>query len=97
MQNHGTDKIFLCRQKGTQEDKVAAYLKTMNEQDGKPLLAIQTLNFDSTISADFLKSKLDSNRQSVIIGGSLDETFAMGIVSASYSVPAISPHIDWHA
>ena len=86
LQNHGTDKIYLCRKKGTQEDKIAAYLKTMNEQDGKPLLSIQTLNFDSTVSADFLKSKLDSNRQTVIIGGSLDETFAMGIVNAGYSI-----------
>ena len=86
LQNHGTDKIFLCRKKGTQEDKIAAYFKAMNEQDGKQLLSIQTLNFDSTISSNFLKSKLDSNRQTVIIGGSLDETFAMSLAGAAYSL-----------
>jgi Periplasmic binding protein len=86
LQNHGTDKIFLCRKKGTQEDKIASYFKAMNEQDGKPLLSIQTLNFDSTVSPDFLKSKLDSNRQTVIIGGSLEEGFAMSVVGASYNL-----------
>jgi hypothetical protein len=82
LQNHGTDKIFLCRKKGQQEDKVAAFIKAMNEPDGKPLLNIQTINFDSSITASFLKTKLDSNRRSVIIGGSLDQDFAFGLSSA---------------
>ena len=42
LQNHGTDKIYLCRKKGAQEDMVASYFKQMNEQDGKPLLPIET-------------------------------------------------------
>ena len=82
IQNHGTDKIFLCRQKGPQEDKVAAYFKQINGQEGKPLLDIQTLNFDSTVSPRLIKNKLDSNRQTVIIGGSLDETFATNLTAA---------------
>jgi hypothetical protein len=86
LQNHGTDKIFLCRKKGTQEDKIATYFKTMNEQEGKSLLSIQTLNFDSTISPDYLKLKLDSNRQTVFIGGSLDENFALNLTTASYAL-----------
>jgi hypothetical protein len=86
LQNHGTDKIFLCRKPGAQEDKVAAYFKTMNEQDGKPLLPLQIINFDSTISPAFLKQSLDSNRQTVIIGGSLDEPFAMELTRACYSL-----------
>ncbi len=86
LQNHGTDLIYLCRKKGTQEDKVAAYFKMLNEQDGKALLNIQTLNTESSFTADFLKPKLDSNRQSVIIGGSLDESFAIGLAVACYSL-----------
>lgn len=82
LQSHGTDKIFLCRKKGTQEDKVASYFKQINEQEGKPLLSIQTLNLDSTISTDLLKTKLDSNRQSIIIGGSLEENFAFNLTAA---------------
>lgn len=82
LQNHGTDKIYLCRQKGVQEDMVASYIKIMNEQDGKPLLPIETLNMDGSITTAFLKSKLDSNSKSVIIGGSLDETFAGNLAKA---------------
>jgi hypothetical protein len=86
LQNHGTDKIFLCRQKGKQEDMVAAYFKMMNEQDGKPLLPLQIINVDEGFTAGFLKSKLDSNAKNIIIGGSLDEAFAGNLVKASYEI-----------
>ncbi len=82
LQGHGTDKIFLCRKKGQQEDRVASYFKSINEQDGKPLLNIQTLHFDSTLNSDVLKKKLDSNRSSIIIGASLDESFAVRLAHA---------------
>lgn len=91
LQNHGTDKIYLCRKKGVQEDRVASYFKQLNEQDGKPLLPIQTINFDSTLNADFLQKKLDSNRNSVIIGGSLDENFASSIALAAFDLRASYP------
>lgn len=84
--NHGTDNIYLCRKPGAQEDKITGYFKALNEQEGKPLLNIQVLNFDSTISTYFLKNKLDSNRQSIIIGASLDEAFAKSITDACYSI-----------
>jgi len=86
LQNHGTDKIYLCRQKGNQEDMVAAYFKKMNEQDGKPLLPIQVVNMDDNMTTAFLRSKLDSNSKNIIIGGSLDETFAGNMAKASYEL-----------
>lgn len=86
LQNHGTDQIFLCRKKGSQEDKVAAYFKLMNEQDGRALLNIQTINTDSSITSNLLKNKLDSNRQAVLIGGSLDEAFANSLTSSCYDL-----------
>ncbi len=86
LQNHGTDKIYLCRQKGVQEDMVASYFKQINEQDGKPLLNIQTLNFENNFSDGFLKTKLDSNSNSIIIGASLDETFAGKIAAACFNL-----------
>ncbi len=86
LQNHGTDKILLVRKKGAQEDKVAGYFKMINEPDGKPLINIQTLNVDSTISSALLQKKLDSNRQSIIIGASLDENFATALTAACYDL-----------
>ncbi len=82
LQNHGTDKILLCRKKGQQEDRVASYIKAINEQDGKPLVNIQTVYFDSTISSELLAKKLDSTRGNILIGGSLDEQFAFGLSHA---------------
>ena len=91
LQSHGTDKLFLIRKKGVQEDKVAGYFKAINEQDGKPLLNIQTISIDSAISFDFLKTKLDSNRQTVIIGGSLDESFAGSLAATCRDLNATYP------
>ena len=91
LQNHGSDKIYLCRQKGKQEDMVASYFKMMNEQDGKPLLPIETLNMDDNVTTAFLKSKLDSNSKNIIVGGSLDETFAGTIAKASYELHKTYP------
>jgi hypothetical protein len=82
LQNHGTDNIFIVRKKGSQEDKVAGYFKAINEQDGKSLLNIQTIYADSSFSSDKIQPRIDSNKQTIIIGGSLDETFAGSIANA---------------
>jgi len=87
LENHGTDKIFLVRKKGPQEDKIADYFKEINMQDGKPLLNIQTLNYEaSQQDADNLKKKLDSTKQTIIIGGSLDESFATNLTLACHDL-----------
>ncbi len=86
LQSHGTDKIYLIRKPGVQEDKIATYFKTLNEQEGKPLLNIQTINFDSSFSSFSFKKKLDSNRNSIIIGGSLDELFARNLANVCFAV-----------
>ena len=86
LQNHGTDKIYICRKKGVQEDKVANYFKTINEQDGKALLPITTILIDSTIEPGIISQQLDSNRQSIIIGGSLEENFAASLTKACFNL-----------
>ncbi|MEO5893392.1 MAG: ABC transporter substrate-binding protein [Ferruginibacter sp.] len=93
LQNHGTDKIILVRKKGLQEDKVASYFKSINEPDNKPLLNIQVINSDSVFSSDVLKKKLDSNRQTIIIGASLDEGFATMLTGACYDLHEAYPII----
>lgn len=85
LQNHGTDRVFLVKKKGYQEDKIAEYFKEMNEPDGTPLVNIQTINADS-ISSSMLAKRLDSNRQCIIIGGSLDEKFASSLTAACYNL-----------
>ena len=89
LQSHGTDRIILCRKKGSQEDKIADYFKMINGIEGKPLLNIQTINFEDDFSK--LVNSLDSNRKTIIIGGSLNETFASGLVNVVYPLKGSYP------
>ncbi len=82
LQNNPTDRLFLVRRKGNQEDRIANYFKAINEQEGRPLLNIQTINIDSNFNSDVLVKSLDSNRKTVIIGASLDEVFANTVANA---------------
>lgn len=80
LQNHGTEKILIFRKAGSQEDKVAGYFSTLNKPDGKALLNIQTVMLDSNFNT--VKYKLDSTKQNIIIGGSLEEEFAYNLAAA---------------
>ena len=86
LQNHGTDKIILLKKAGHQEDKIFSYFKMLNEQEGKPLLNIQTINIDSTITPYFLKVRVDSTKRTVIIASSLDEAFAKTVSDAAFAI-----------
>ncbi len=81
LQNHGSDNILHFRKPGSQEDRVAGYFNNINKPDGKALLNIKTISIDSNFN--ILKSKLDSTRPNIIIGGSLDETFAYNLTIAA--------------
>ena len=83
LQNHGSDKIFLARRAGAQEDRIASYFKKINEPDGKPLLNIQIINLADNFL--LLENKLDTTKQNIIVGGSLDEKFAVKLANASYT------------
>jgi hypothetical protein len=75
LQSHGTDKLYIIRKPGSQEDRISEYFKKINAPDGRPLLNIQTIDIKN---GDFstIKNSLDSNRKTVIIGGSLSQDFA---------------------
>ncbi len=84
LQNKAPDKIYLVRRPGTQENSVEEQFKRINNPDGKPLLKIEIIN----VQADFsvLKNKLDSNQNSIIIGGSLNESFANELATYLQSI-----------
>ena len=84
LQSHGTDKIYLVRKPGSQEDKVADYFKHINAPDGRALLNIETIDINNNF--DVIKSKLDSNRKSIIVGASLSEDFATKLAATCASL-----------
>jgi hypothetical protein len=89
LQNHGTDKIYLVRKPGSQENNVEEHFRKINAPDGNPLLKIEMVNINEDFS--ILKNKMDSNRNSIIIGGSLNETFAAELASYVQSISDIYP------
>jgi hypothetical protein len=89
LQNHGTDKIYLIRKPGSQENTVEEQFKRINEPDGKPLLSIQIININEDFS--LIKNKLDSNRKTIIIGGSLNESFANNLATYVQSISSSYP------
>ncbi|HSN62139.1 MAG TPA: ABC transporter substrate-binding protein [Ferruginibacter sp.] len=89
LQNHGTDRIYLVRKPGSQENAVEEQFKKINQPDGKPLIKIEVINISDVFS--ILKNKLDSNRKSVIIGGSLNENFANSLATYVQSISKTYP------
>lgn len=84
LQNHGTDKIFLATSGGAQEAKIAAYFKSINESEGKPLLNFKEVNYNDDFGT-MLKGT-DSTRKNIIIGGSLSESFSSDLLKAAYGL-----------
>lgn len=79
-QNHGTDNLIFCTKDGIQERKVEDYFYETNHQDGSNLIDLKKVSINSGF--DNVLEKLDSTKNNVIIGGSLDRKFATELVSA---------------
>lgn len=87
--NNGDDNICLVRKKGVQEDKIADYFKKINLPDGKPLLNIAYVSADTSYAA--VANMLDSTKNNIIIGGSLNDEFAIGLVKTLLPLKATYP------
>lgn len=89
LQKHGTDNIYLVKQKN--DKRIENYFKAANTSEGKALLKINTINLDSSISTYGLRRMLDTSKQVVIIGASLDETFSAKLADAIYPIGKNNP------
>lgn len=84
LQSKAPEKIYLVRRPGAQENSVEDQFKKINTPDGKPLLKMEVINVQGDFSV--IKAKLDSNQNSVIIGGSLNEEFANELATYLQSI-----------
>jgi hypothetical protein len=86
-QNHATDKLYLFGKDGGQETKVENYFREINEQEkGTALLPLEKVKIDANFNSTILRAMLDSTKNNVIVGGSLDEAFAKQVVNACYEL-----------
>ncbi len=89
LQRHGTDNIYLVKQKN--DNRIENYFKAANSSEGKALLKIKTISLDSSISPYGLRLLLDTTKQVVIIGASLDETFSTKLADAIFPIQKNTP------
>lgn len=89
LQKHGTDNIYLVKKKN--DNRIDNYFKEINWVDGKPLLKIRTIMLDSSISSTGLRYLVDTTKPIVVIGASLDETFAQKLADACYPIQKTNP------
>ena len=89
LQTQSQSNIIICRKPGSQEDIVENYFKQMNRPDGKELLNLKFVN----VSTDFTKidKALDSTKNNIIIGGSLNKDFVGKLVTQSAVINKTTP------
>lgn len=73
--NYATKPIFFIRKRGAQEDRLNGYFTAMAKSTAGVPLKIKYINLEDNFDASALTPYLDSNTQTVVIAGSLDETF----------------------
>ena len=82
-QKYITGNVFLIRKKS--DSWIENIFKEINNPNSnKPQLKITTIVLDSSISSSELKRRMDTTKTNIIIGASLDETFAKKLADACY-------------
>lgn len=81
LQQFGNANIVFASKTGTQEERVKSYFTEMNEPDGSPLMKLKYVLLDNGV--DKLTTQLDTSKLNIIIGASLDESFAKQLAKQS--------------
>ena len=84
-QKYSQGNIYIIRKKN--DTRIENYFKEINNvNSSRPHLKITTIALDSSISSYALRNRLDTTKQMIIIGASLDETFSKKIADACYPI-----------
>jgi hypothetical protein len=78
--NYATSNIVWVKKNGQMEDLIQSYFSDNNKKTPAIPLKLKTVELiDSFITQDLL-NKLDSNRQNIVVCGSLNEGFAISVI-----------------
>jgi hypothetical protein len=72
---YSLDEVIMFRKKGQLEDRIKTYFEDFTKSTASVPLKIKYVDLIDSFTVDQLKARLDSNRQTVCIAGSLDENF----------------------
>lgn len=81
VQQHGMEQILLLKQRN--DNRIDDLFRAFNRETGKDLLKIKSIAVDS-INPVQLAMLIDTLKPAVVIGGSLDESFALNVADACY-------------
>lgn len=91
MRNLGTSRIIYVRRKNANDDRIAEVFNSLNNSAAGPVMKMQTVILNDVVTAEELKSKLDTTRENVILTGSLDENFGKSLAAAAVTVSKSAP------
>jgi hypothetical protein len=77
---YATSNIVWIKKKGQMEDLIQSYFTDNNKKTPAIPLKLKTVELIDSFSTADLLSKLDSNRQNVVVCGTLNEGFAMSVI-----------------
>ena len=79
---HSTDNLIWVKRKGALEDMIQGFFTELQKKTPSLALRIKTLEMVDSLNQQSLLAGLDSNRNNVLICGSLNEPFGTAIVKA---------------
>jgi ABC-type branched-subunit amino acid transport system substrate-binding protein len=83
LRNLGTSRIIYARRKSAADDRISDIFKSLNQSGNGQVLKMETVILPDLPMPEELVSKLDSNRENVIIAGSVDENFGRSLATAA--------------
>jgi hypothetical protein len=77
-----TEQILFFRRSGSTEDMIAGMINDLNKNTQKLPLKIKTILLQDSFTTVQVLNNLDSNKQNIIVCGSLNETFGTNLIKA---------------
>ena len=91
LRNLGTSRIIYARRKNAADDRISEVFKSLNQSSGGPVMKMETLFLSDAVTPEELTGKLDSNRENVIIAGSVDENFGKNLAASAALLASTMP------
>lgn len=86
LRNMTGNKIIYVRRKNPADDRVADVFKSLNTSGTGSLVKMETIILPDKMIPKDIYAKLDSNKQNIIITGSLDENFGRNVAIATLGI-----------
>jgi len=77
-----TEQIVYFRRAGSTEDMIAGIMSELNKKTYKVPLKIKTVSLPDSFTIEQVLTQLDSNKQNIVVCGTLNEVFGMNLTKA---------------